>query len=183
MVQPRRKRPQRRRKGSGVSAQPNDMPGWTPYSDGTSGHSGEASEAAEPQRRTLIQAAVTYVAESGAYGVTWREFADAYRLHHGQASSALSNAHRAGLLARLTHRRDRCGIYVTPHMVFNRTTVPYRRNKSIANEALAALFDATVVNEKLNDLCKRVVDASGDMDNATWRDWLDDYRRTVGPWP
>lgn len=108
--------------------------GWTPYGDGTSGHQGTTSEAAEPDRRRRIDVALQAVRQAGRRGLTWRELAEREGWHHGQASSALSNLHRTGLAVRLSEARERCGVYVTPENIEDR---PYRAHRS-ATRASAA---------------------------------------------
>ena len=102
---------------------------WKPYADGTSGHQGTTSNAAEPGRRAHIEEALIAVARSGRHGLTWKEYAESHGLHHGQASSALSNLHRSGSIFRLTESRGGSGVYVTDDSIFGRDTIPYRSNK------------------------------------------------------
>jgi hypothetical protein len=46
-------------------------------------------------------------------GMTWRELADWCGLHHGQASGALSNLHRMGVVfVRKGWERERCQVYI-----------------------------------------------------------------------
>lgn len=115
---------------------------WVPYSEGQqSGHQGAASEDAEPARRKVIDLAADEVRAAEAYGVTWRELADSWDVHHGVASSALSNAHRSGMIERLAKKRDGCGVYVTPSNVDGRPTIPHRSNKrpkEVTREQIAA---------------------------------------------
>lgn len=100
-----------------------------PYADGTFGQQGEASTDAEPDRSRRIVAAVRAVSQAGYRGLIWRELAADWNVHHGVASSALSNAHRNGHIVRLRNRRDKCGIYVTPENVGERDVVPHRTNR------------------------------------------------------
>lgn len=100
------------------------MSDW--YADGTSGHQGEASEAAEPGRRYKTDRAWLLVSASRRGGMTVAELRTITQWHHGAASSALSNLHRQGRLARLVQQRDGCGVYVTPANVWGRDTVPHR---------------------------------------------------------
>jgi len=102
---------------------------WTPYADGTSGHQGATSKAAEPGRRARIEDALIAVARSGRRGLTWKEYAESHGLHHGQASGALSNLHRSGSIFRLKESRGGSGVYVTEDSIFGRDTIPYRSNK------------------------------------------------------
>lgn len=102
---------------------------WKPYSTSQqSGHQGEASEEAEPSRRRVIDIALDELRARGETGSTWQELAEQFGMHHGQASSALSNLHRTGSAVRLSERREGSGVYVTPGNVRGRLTVPYRRN-------------------------------------------------------
>ena len=100
---------------------------WSPYADGTSGHQGGSSKAAEPSRRRIIDMVLDDLREAGARGLTWRDLSATYGMHHGQASSALSNLHRSGAAVRLQETRERCGVYVTPGNTQGRLTVAYRR--------------------------------------------------------
>lgn len=107
-----------------------------PY-NGSSGWSGsDTSEArasdddtngttSERQRATLA-----VVRQAGQHGVTWQELAERLGLHHGKASGALSNLHKAGLITRVTETRNRCQVYVTPQNVAGRTPAPYKPNVS-----------------------------------------------------
>ena len=70
-------------------------------------------------------------------GLTWKEFAEAERLHHGQASAVLSNLHKAGKIARLEEKRDRCHVYVMPEQVNGRPLSPYRQNKTVTIDVSA----------------------------------------------
>jgi len=113
---------------------------WVPYSeDQQSGHQEEASRAAEPHRRSRIPVAFRALEERGGLGLTWRELAGSAGLHHGQASGALSNLHRSGVVARLQMQRGGCGVYVLQEHVNGRPTVPYRRNTSVLSQAVLRL--------------------------------------------
>lgn len=59
---------------------------------------------------------------SKEYGATWKEISDKSNMHHGQSSSALSVLHKAGRIARLIERRDKCRVYVLNEYVFERET-------------------------------------------------------------
>jgi hypothetical protein len=79
-----------------------------------------------------VDRAVAFVRAMGETGATWREYATAGTLHHGQASSALSTAQRSGRLVRLAERRDGCGVYVAPEHLQGREVAPYRTNRALA---------------------------------------------------
>lgn len=122
---------------------------WTPYSPSQqSGHQGDASEAAEPRRRQFIEVAREALREAGERGLTWRELGDMFGLHHGQASSALSNLHRTGGAVRLQERREGSGVYVTPGNVRDRPTAQRRVNlrPSDANHVRSAVYDWCLAN-------------------------------------
>ena len=55
-------------------------------------------------------------------GMTWKELADITGWHHGTASGALSVLHKAGRIARLTEKRNKCRVYVLPEYVNGRDT-------------------------------------------------------------
>lgn len=51
--------------------------------------------------------------DHGTSGMTWREIATELGLHHGQASGALSNLHRLGVVfVRKGWQREKCQVYV-----------------------------------------------------------------------
>lgn len=109
------------------------------YPDGTSGHQGTTSQAAEFSRRKNIDRVLMFVEARGSWGVTVKDVREGMNLHHGQASSALSNLHRIGALARLTQVRDRCHVYVVNRRSFiqGRDTTAYgagRKRKSNLRE-------------------------------------------------
>ena len=65
----------------------------------------------------------------GLNGATWREVAEALHCHHGAASGALSNLHKAGKVARLKQQSGGSAIYVLPHAVNDRPVSEYGRIK------------------------------------------------------
>lgn len=85
---------------------------------GTTGHSGtDTSRAqAEPHKHARVQDLVLlYIGSRGQVGATIADLRAQFDyLHHGSLSSALTNLHRDGRLARLVDKRDRCHIYVLP---------------------------------------------------------------------
>ncbi len=103
------------------------------YPDGTTGYvaGNEASrERAEYERDEglasyRIREAVNRTRKYGVHGLTSAEFRDLTVLHHGQASAALTNAHKQGYLVRLQERRQHAYVYVTPENVFGRDTYPF----------------------------------------------------------
>lgn len=62
-------------------------------------------------------------------GVTVKELREILEIHHGKASSILSNDHKAGKLARLTEKRNGCRVYVLPEFVDGRETEKYGSQK------------------------------------------------------
>ena len=111
-------------------------PGYT-TADGetTGGWSGsEASHdrASHEQRTGRVHhrraAVMEQVRLSGLTGVTWYEIAKVLGIHHGAASGALSNLHKAGQVARLKERRGGSSIYVRPIAVNGRPVAPYGRH-------------------------------------------------------
>jgi len=104
-----------------------------PYGGNTEPNSGHAgSEASRDRARTEDADGTTsyrqrkvrmFIEAAGERGMTWAEVAEACRLHHGQASGALSSLHRAGKIARLNERRNRCSVYVMPDQVAGREAV------------------------------------------------------------
>jgi hypothetical protein len=98
-----------------------------PYA-GTSGWSGsdtsqerairEDNNGTTRSRQALVR---RFLLRSGARGGTWRELADEYGWHHGQASAVLSVLHKESVIYRLsTERRERCAVYVAPEYLGER---------------------------------------------------------------
>ena len=98
----------------------------------TSGHSGGATS----KERVLTEdangtngkrqgEALRLLDYWGFDGLTVWELRHETAFHHGQASAALSNLHKAGLIARLTTRRGRCFVYVMPDKIDGRETSEY----------------------------------------------------------
>lgn len=84
-----------------------------------------------PPRVDRREQALTFVAECGITGGTWKELSAATGLHHGSASSALSILHKAGRIAQLAEgKRDRCLPYVLPDLVAGRPVRPPGRGPS-----------------------------------------------------
>lgn len=92
-------------------------------------------------------AALGEVRRSGFVGSTWKELADARGWHHGQASSALSNLHRRGMVVRLDDVRQGCGVYVLPENVHGRETVAQGRRYD--SQTLARDVPLAVLQEAL----------------------------------
>lgn len=86
------------------------------------------------QRRTIL---LLKLAQDK--GLTWNELADAFGWHHGTASGALSVLHKAGEIARLKERRNKCAIYVAPEYVNGRETQPHKPN--VSARLLADILD------------------------------------------
>jgi MarR family protein len=95
------------------------------YADGTAGHSGTDSSAERveidgPALSMRLRETEIAVRRRGYHGMTVVELEQIALIHHGRASSALTNLHKAGLIARTAHRRDGCKVYkalefVEPH--------------------------------------------------------------------
>lgn len=102
-----------------------------PEDDGTytSGHQGDASKDAEKARRGWQMTALIMVDEEEEHGLTVKEFREAFNIHHGIASSALSVLHKDGMIVKLRERRNRCGVYVRPRYVAGRITVDRKGNR------------------------------------------------------
>lgn len=103
----------------------------TPYA-GTSGWSGtdtsrDRATSADRDGTTSRRQRLVLIALQGAgpHGRTWGELASDTGMHHGQASGTLTVLHKAGRIARLTEKRNRCRVYVHPAYVNGRDTEPY----------------------------------------------------------
>jgi hypothetical protein len=108
----------------------------TPYA-GTSGHSGApaskaAVEAADRSGRTAERQdrAKRLVRMQGTLGLTVAELREQTGWHHGKASAALTNLHKAGKIACLVEQRGRCHIYVGTQYVMERDTREPGRSKT-----------------------------------------------------
>jgi hypothetical protein len=136
------------------------MRGYTQDGEQTVGWagSGGTSKAAEPSRRKRYDHIVHYVTMRGSHGATWREVAAVFRLHHGEASGPLSTAHKDGDLAKLTVKRERCGVYVHPKHVNGRDTV--RHGSTARSRQIQEAYDRGYEDGA------RAVWAQARMDNA-----------------
>jgi len=131
---------------------------WEPYSpDQQSGHQGDGSRAAEPGRRKRLVQAYLHVIRCGPKGSTWAEYAVIAGIHHGSASSALSNLHRTGMIVRLAQRRGGSGIYVLPQHAEGRETKPYRARGGQGGQGRAELVAR--VQALAGDHDQRTIDA------------------------
>lgn len=141
--------------------EPLELP-LTPYA-GSSGHSGSDTSADRAHREdrngnTIQRQSKTLAAvfATGADGMTWRELAALFDLHHGQASGVLSVLHKTGRIARLAETRNRCKVYVHPVWIDGRTTEPHGSNRATLAEAwdqgyTAAVHDALDVMRGSNN--------------------------------
>jgi hypothetical protein len=105
--------------------------GWVPYADGTSGHQGDSSRDAEPDRRGKMAQTLEVVMDSGTVGVTWYDVAMTKNWYQGSCGSNLSNLHRSGIICRLKERRVNRGVYVLPEHVRGRETVPFNGKRAV----------------------------------------------------
>lgn len=119
------------------------------YSDGTEGWSGSdtSRERAEHDRDTGTgtkrQRAVLAALDAvGPTGLTWKELGDLLHLHHGSASSSLTNLHRTGQIYRTSRKRLRSKVYVLPsNLIAGEPIEPYRPNRSAAKDQVRVLED------------------------------------------
>jgi DNA-binding MarR family transcriptional regulator len=107
-----------------------------PY-NGSSGWSGsdtsrERAEQADSDGTTSKRqlATLDHLSQAAYRGLTWRDLSDETGWHHGASSGVLSVMHKAGVIARLTERRDRCAVYVLPEFVRGRETAQHTPNSS-----------------------------------------------------
>lgn len=125
-----------------------------PYG-GSSGHAGSdtSRERAERDDRdgttaSRQRATLHALAVARGVGLTWRELGDRLHLHHGQASGSLSGLHKAGLIVRLTVRRNRCLVYVLPEYVGERLVSPYGRHTPLSDREQEIIDDLRSVVEQ-----------------------------------
>jgi hypothetical protein len=98
----------------------------TPYA-GTSGWRGSSAShdrVLEDDRNgaTSIKQRISLfrVRTQESRGLTWRELGEIENWHAGQSSGMLSVLHKEGLIVRLTEKRSRCSVYVSPEYVNGR---------------------------------------------------------------
>jgi len=164
-----------------------------PYA-GTSGYSGSDTSEARARRddrsgktKDRQHTVMTTLASAGRHGMTWKELATRHGWHHGQASGALSVLHKEKLICRLSERRERCKVYVTPGYVFDRQTEPHggsiqSRSRKQQEECMLSERQADVLISGHDVLVNQVSRTLGhDRESAeraiaTIADWLTDYR-------
>lgn len=136
-----------------------------PYA-GTSGHSGSDTSEERARRQDSDgttarrqQETIRLLDQMNLLGLTWKELAGLLNLHHGQASGVLSTLHKAGTIARLRNRRDRCHIYVLPKWIDEREVDEYRRNvtRTEIREHLATIEE--MLDERRYREARNFVDA------------------------
>ena len=74
------------------------------------------------------EAARQLIKDRGTEGVTAKELSAILQIHHGWASSILSNHHKVEKFARLSEKRDGYKVYVLPSNVDGRETEKQGRN-------------------------------------------------------
>ena len=137
---------------------------------GTSGHSG--TDTSEERARTEDSTGVTShrqrlvlaeLSAAGTHGLTVANLRHRLGLHHGQASAALTNLHRAGRIARLAEKRNRCHVYFLPkHVDGSETQAPTRNKSDESRLAKAEAVKAVKDRDDLIDLLRVLT--------AEWRD-------------
>ena len=103
-----------------------------PYA-GTSGWKGSEasreraySDDADGTTTTRQRIALKRVWDQEFRGLTWKDLSETDNLHAGQSSGVLSVLHKAGLIVRLTEKRNRCSVYVAPNYVNGRSVSSYK---------------------------------------------------------
>jgi hypothetical protein len=74
-------------------------------------------------------------------GLTWKDLSETDNLHAGQSSGVLSVLHKAGLIVRLTEKRNRCSVYVAPNYVNGRTISHYKLTGKTKDELCRAIME------------------------------------------
>lgn len=131
----------------------------------TSGHSGtDTSQATASTRAALQPKVIAVLAFAGRDGST---VAQLRRLlpgaHHGSISSALTNLHRSGDLARLSTVRGGCKVYVLTGYIDGRTTETPSTSKDAARTRYQAMVEAI-----------NAMEISTVTDEAEWEQALQD---------
>jgi hypothetical protein len=148
-----------------MTATATDFP-ITPYA-GTSGWSGSETSEARAVRRdesgdtaSQQEAVYNWLLNSRLhFGATFQETMTFLSdltgdpVHHGTASSVLSNLHKEGLIARVGDVRDNCKIYVHPQFIDGRTTEKQGRDRLTVDERefLARVKDQVVEGTPVED--------------------------------
>jgi hypothetical protein len=124
------------------------------YADGTSGHSGsdtsqaraerERDDGTKSYRETQV---IAFLASRGGYGATYKELGEFYGWHHGQASSVLSTLHQDGQIVRLTERRNRCKVYVSPLWDEGRPREPHGGHKAERDLAIKMVESVRLIHQ------------------------------------
>lgn len=131
--------------------------GITPYPDPaghTAGHAGsetsrdralrEADDATTAARQVST---VTILRHAEERGITVKELREMRGWHHGQASGVLSVLDQAGVLARLTEKRNSCAVYVLAEYVLDRPTSPHGSTAAGRNrEIIGKINDLLALN-------------------------------------
>jgi len=122
-----------------------------PY-NGTGGHSGSETSKERAEREaddgTLAkrQAEVlAYLWERADRGATWAEVGEHLGIHHGSASGALSNLHKAGRIVRTSDRRGRSEVYMVAEIA---ATLPVTLREPRERVSRKEIAEAVAVIEK-----------------------------------
>ena len=105
---------------------PSEWKGYTIAGEQSSGHQNPDAEG-EMRRRKRMGPVLQAVRAAGPHGMTSKEYRIRFQVHHGIASSAMSNLHKDGLVDQLEEKRDRYRVYVAPEFVSGRPTVERKR--------------------------------------------------------
>ena len=107
---------------------------------------------------------------SGIIGRTWKDVADRFKWHHGQATGALSPLHASGHIVALAseYGRDGCTVYVTPENVGGRETRAPGRSaaRSFRELAQAQEQELNAAKVYIEQLEKDIALANGLADQA-----------------
>jgi predicted transcriptional regulator of viral defense system len=79
---------------------------------------------------TNVDKTMDLISASKTVGITVAEVRRSLRIHHGTASSVLSNLHKDGVIMRLSEKRGSYKIYVLPDYVVKRNTERQGRLKN-----------------------------------------------------
>jgi hypothetical protein len=123
-----------------------------PYA-GSSGWSGsEASRQRAEERDSsgktaLLQHQVeAYVLQTGIWGATIAEVRHMFpEHHHGGLSGTLTDLHKGGRIMRLTDKRGKCSVYVSPRFLHGREAVPPKTLTKAKDVVLTPDMDAEFI--------------------------------------
>lgn len=134
--------------------------GWTSTDTSEERAHREVADGSLSKRRRDV---MDLMERSAGMGMTWIDVADTLDLHHGSASSVLSNLHAEGLIARTKRRRHGSRVYLkAEHALPSDTLEPYvHRGKQHEDEVTALHAEIEVLQDRIAEARVAILDGSG----------------------